>query len=95
MIGVAGSETRALIMALALVLGGCRDSGVVAVEEDRCGGIIGDPSIPTSCVIVQGRVRDAGGVPVSSVNVTADCFGTETLGCGATPGETNGEARIG
>ena len=79
---------RPLIVALALMLGGCRGGGVVGVEEGRCAGIIGDPSIATSCVIVEGRVLNSGNVGVGSVNLSVDCFGPETLGCYATPGET-------
>lgn len=79
----------ALTTVLALVLGGCNEG--LGVEEDRCSGRMGDPSFPTSCVIVRGRVLEPGGTPVSSVNVALDCFGTETLGCEATPGETTAD----
>ncbi len=87
-IRLAARGTRALTCAVAVILGGCDDG--VRVEKDRCAGQIGDPSIATSCVIVQGQVLDPGGAPVSSVNVGVDCFGPER-GCGATPGETNGD----
>ena len=86
---LAAGGATALTTVLALVLGGCNES--LGVEDDRCSGRIGDPSLPTSCVIVQGRVLEPGGIPVSSVNVALDCFGTETLGCEATPGETKAD----
>lgn len=73
--------------ACALALGACGDG--LGVEDDRCSGRIGDPSIATSCVIVEGRVLDPRGLPAPSVNVGVECFGEETLACEATPGETN------
>jgi hypothetical protein len=72
--------------ALPLLLGACNDG--VGLDDGLCSGRIGDPSIATSCVIVEGRVLDPAGAPVASANVTVDCFGPETVGCEANPGET-------
>ena len=79
-------RTVVAVAAGVVILGACSDAA--GVEDGRCAGRVGDPSIATSCVAVQGTVVGPGSEPLRAAFVTVDCFGAETQGCGAVPGRT-------
>lgn len=63
------------------------------IQKARCAGVIGDPRVPTSFAVVEGRVVDQLYQPIRAANVRAECFGPETIG-GARPQSANWTARI-
>src|SRR3990172_8442685 len=81
-------RNRGLAKALVLaasggLLQGC--DGGTGPSEDKCSGVIGDPSMATSCAVGEGRVVDQLYQPLRSANVRVHCFGPETTECWATP----------
>jgi hypothetical protein len=79
------------ICAAALFVGGCDDGQSVEVDEDYCSAIMGDGSIATGCVVVEGRISDLAGAGVGSVNVALDCFATDGSGCHVVPTTTESD----
>lgn len=89
-------RTRRLATALVLAASGWLVQGCdpgTGPTDDKCAGIISDPSVPTSCAVVEGRVIDQLYQPVRAANVRIECFGPEAGGCGATPGVTDDDGR--